>query len=140
MDYDRNIHHNPDAMAWAKFFVVSTKDMGREVFCDEGYMVGWFANAMMAMHDSMKPHEAADEIERLRWENANMEKLWGKSEKTWMEIRDKQDAEIERLQRENERLQKVNDNYVEAVEKLKVIIDKQSDEIERLLEALQVTR
>lgn len=38
--------------------------------------------------------------------------------------------EIERLQRENER-------YVEAVEKLKVIIDKQSDEIERLLEALQ---
>lgn len=40
---------------------------------------------------------AADEIERLRWENANMEKLWGKSEGTWMEIRDKQDAEIERL-------------------------------------------
>ena len=39
----------------------------------------------------------ADEIERLRWENANMEKLWGKSEKTWMEIRDEQDAEIERL-------------------------------------------
>ena len=66
MDYDRNIHHNPDAMAWAKFFVETTKDMGREVFCDEGYMVGWFANAMMAMHDSMKPHEAADEIERLR--------------------------------------------------------------------------
>lgn len=36
---------------------------------------------------------------------------------------------IEKLQRENERLQ-------EAVEKLKVIIDKQSDEIEQLLEAL----
>jgi hypothetical protein len=66
MDYDRNIHHNPDAMAWAKFFVETTKDMGREVFCDEGYMVGWFANAMMAMHDSIKPHESADEIERLR--------------------------------------------------------------------------
>ena len=41
--------------------------------------------------------EAAHEIEKLRWENANMEKLWGKSEGTWMEIRDKQDAEIERL-------------------------------------------
>ena len=26
-----------------------------------------------------------------------MEKLWGKSEGTWMEIRDKQDAEIEQL-------------------------------------------
>lgn len=46
---------------------------------------------------STRLKEAADEIERLRWENANMEKLWGKSEGTWMEIRDKQDAEIERL-------------------------------------------
>jgi CRISPR/Cas system CMR-associated protein Cmr1 (group 7 of RAMP superfamily) len=43
--------------------------------------------------------EAADEIEKLRWENANMEKLWGKSEGTWMEIRDKQDAKIERLRK-----------------------------------------
>ena len=49
---------------------------------------------------------AADEIERLRWENANMEKLWGKSEGTWMEIRDKQDAEIERLR---EALRKIAD-------------------------------
>ena len=29
----------------------TTKDMDRSVFEDEGYMVGWFANAMMAMHD-----------------------------------------------------------------------------------------
>ena len=49
-------------------------------------------------------HKAADEIERLRWENANMEKLWGKSEGTWMEIRDKQDAEIERLRDSLERI------------------------------------
>jgi len=49
-------------------------------------------------------NEAADKIERLRWENANMEKLWGKSEGTWMEIRDNQDAEIERLR---EALEKV---------------------------------
>ena len=48
--------------------------------------------------------EAADEIERLRWENANMEKLWGKSEGTWMEIRDKQDAEIELLRKERDGL------------------------------------
>lgn len=47
---------------------------------------------------------AADEIERLRWENANMEKLWGKSEGTWMEIRDKQDAEIERLRVDLDRM------------------------------------
>lgn len=42
-------------------------------------------------------NEAADEIERWRWENSNMEKLWGKSERTWMEIRDKQEATIEQL-------------------------------------------
>lgn len=26
-DYDMSIHHNPDGMAWAKFFVETTKDM-----------------------------------------------------------------------------------------------------------------
>ena len=50
-DYDLKIHRNPDAMAWAKFFIETTKDMDRDSFRDEGYMVGWFANAMMAMHD-----------------------------------------------------------------------------------------
>jgi len=62
MDYDRNIHHNPDAQAWAKFFIETTKDMDREVFSDEGYMITWFSNAMMAMHDSMKPQETDDTI------------------------------------------------------------------------------
>ena len=57
MDYDRNIHHNPDAQAWAKFFIETTKDMDREVFSDEGYMIAWFSNAMMAMHDSMAEKE-----------------------------------------------------------------------------------
>lgn len=51
--YDLRIHRNPDAMAWAKFFTETTKDMGREAFRDEGYMVAWFANAMMAMHDHL---------------------------------------------------------------------------------------
>ena len=51
--------------------------------------------------------EAADEIERLRWENANMEKLWGKSEGTWMEIRDNQDAEIERLREVLQSIKKI---------------------------------
>lgn len=53
-DYDMSIHNNPDAMAWAKFFVERTKDMNRDSFRDEEYMVGWFANAMMAMHDHVK--------------------------------------------------------------------------------------
>ena len=73
-----------------------------------------------------------DIVERLRnFETTNVDLLFLKNDAA---------LEIERLQRENERLQKVNDNYVKAVEKLKVIIDKQSDEIERLLEALHVTR
>jgi len=50
-DYDMSIHTNPDAMAWAKFFVETTKNMDRDAFRDESYMVGWFANAMMTMHD-----------------------------------------------------------------------------------------
>lgn len=62
MDYDMNIHHNPDAQAWAKFFIETTKDMDRDVFRDEGYMITWFANAMMAMHDYL----TKTEIERLR--------------------------------------------------------------------------
>ncbi len=62
MDYDMDIHHNPDAQAWAKFFIETTKDMDREVFRDEGYMITWFSNAMMAMHDSMKPQETDDTI------------------------------------------------------------------------------
>jgi hypothetical protein len=57
MDYDRSIHNNPDAQAWAKFFIETTEVMDRAAFRDEGYMIAWFSNAMMAMHDSMKPQE-----------------------------------------------------------------------------------
>lgn len=52
-DYDMSIHTNPSGMAWAKFFCETTKGMPREVFSDEGYMLSWFANAMMAMHDHL---------------------------------------------------------------------------------------
>jgi xylose isomerase len=62
MDYDMTIHHTPDAQAWAKFFIETTKDMDREVFRDEGHMIAWFANSMMAMHDYL--HKT--EIDRLR--------------------------------------------------------------------------
>lgn len=50
-NYDMSIHMNPDAMAWAKFFCETTRDMPRANFDDESYIVVWFANAMMAMHD-----------------------------------------------------------------------------------------
>jgi hypothetical protein len=44
--YDTSIHTNPDAMAWAKFFAQYY------AFPDNETMMGWFANAMMAQHDS----------------------------------------------------------------------------------------
>ena len=46
--YDMSIHSNPDAAAWAAFFKATFPDI------DEGLMHGWFANAMMAMHDHMR--------------------------------------------------------------------------------------
>jgi len=54
-DYDRSIHNNPDAQAWAKFFMAT---VNKQEWCiddiDQGLMIGWFANAMMAMHDHVK--------------------------------------------------------------------------------------
>jgi hypothetical protein len=48
-DYDLSIHQNPDADAWAKFFMECNPTCNIEL--DE--MRAWFANAMMAMHDHL---------------------------------------------------------------------------------------
>lgn len=45
--YDMSIHSNPDPQAWAKFFCETFPDC----VLDEGTMIGWFANSMMAAHD-----------------------------------------------------------------------------------------
>jgi hypothetical protein len=50
-DYDMSIHTNPDAQVWAKFFMECNPDSN----IPEDLMVTWFANAMMAMHDSIRP-------------------------------------------------------------------------------------
>ena len=51
-DYDMSIHDNSDAAAWAKFFMeTKTKNNWSLDDIDEDLMLGWFANAMMAMHD-----------------------------------------------------------------------------------------
>ena len=63
-EYDRNIHNNPDAAAWADFFMATFPNCG----ADRDTMLGWFANAMMAVHDSM-PSTAEVEaraLERLK--------------------------------------------------------------------------
>lgn len=49
-DYDLSIHTNPDAMAWAAFFHKCNPDCN----VPSDVMFGWFANAMMAMHDHIK--------------------------------------------------------------------------------------
>ena len=49
LSYDLSIHTNPDAAAWAKFFVETHPDTPH----GEDVMTGWFANAMMAMHDHL---------------------------------------------------------------------------------------
>ena len=46
-----SIHTNPDALAWAKFFEETRVKNGWPLIPDEATMHGWFANAMMAMHD-----------------------------------------------------------------------------------------
>jgi hypothetical protein len=55
--YDMSIHTNPDATAWARFYVETRERFTAEGrpgrFDDEENMVGWFANAMMAMHDHL---------------------------------------------------------------------------------------
>jgi len=45
-EYDRAIHHNPDAAVWAKCFIQTFPQMADK----EDLMLAWFANAMMAMH------------------------------------------------------------------------------------------
>jgi hypothetical protein len=55
--YDLSIHTNPDAQAWAKFWIETLpnmKDGWEKAVWDEELMTGWFANAMMAMHDHLK--------------------------------------------------------------------------------------
>lgn len=53
-EYDMSIHTNPDAAAWAKFYTETKANSANPAeFDDESNMIGWFANAMMAMHDHL---------------------------------------------------------------------------------------
>lgn len=54
-DYDRAIHRNPDAKAWADFFIATFPGQADK----HDLMLGWFANAMMAMHDHLKAQQSA---------------------------------------------------------------------------------
>ena len=47
-DYDMSIHSSTDAREWTDFFFKTYPNCN----VDRGAMIGWFANAMMAMHDN----------------------------------------------------------------------------------------
>lgn len=52
-EYDRSIHHCTDASKWAEFFMQTKAEKKWTIDdIDLGLMIGWFANAMMAMHDA----------------------------------------------------------------------------------------
>jgi hypothetical protein len=70
IDYDMKIHSNPDAQAWAKFFIQTKEKASWQIEdIDESLMLGWFANAMMAMHDSQRTWVGlTDEEVELYWD------------------------------------------------------------------------
>lgn len=49
LEYDHAIHSNPDAKAWADLFVQTHPALADK----HDLMLGWFANAMMAMYDHL---------------------------------------------------------------------------------------
>lgn len=61
-EYDMSIHTNPDARAWARFFIETKEqnDWGIDDV-DEEMMIGWFANAMEAMRDHVNNTRESDE-------------------------------------------------------------------------------
>ncbi len=70
-DWCSSIHSNPDAKAWADFFVAVFPGLTDK----HDLMLGWFANAMMAMHDHLKAQPGgvvqwpdADEIMQMAFE------------------------------------------------------------------------
>ena len=46
-----NLHDTPDAQVWAKEWLKIVKK-NPSIATDEGTMIGWFANAIMAGYDS----------------------------------------------------------------------------------------
>ena len=48
-DYDMSIHTSPDARRWNEFFRKTWPDYN----VPDDVMLGWFCNAMMAMHDHL---------------------------------------------------------------------------------------
>jgi len=62
--YEPHIHSNTDAQMWAKYFIkIKEKNNWKIEDIDEELMLGWFANAMMAMHDHIYQTKTVTEKE-----------------------------------------------------------------------------
>lgn len=56
-----------DASYWADWFVKTKNEQGWTLDdIDEGLMIAWFANAMMAMHDSVRQHDCEGVVEAVK--------------------------------------------------------------------------
>lgn len=60
INYDRSIHSNPSAEAWAALFIQTFPGLADK----HDLMLGWFANAMMAMHDHLMQQPAPPNVQR----------------------------------------------------------------------------
>ena len=75
-NYDIKIHSNPDAQAWAKFFIQTKEEKSwRTEDIDEPLMLAWFANAMMAMHDHLKSQRTWVDLTRTQMQDVYFEVL-----------------------------------------------------------------
>lgn len=73
--YPAAMSHNPDAKDWADFFMATFPNCG----ADPDIMLGWFANAMMAMHD----HIVSEAEKELEWISCE-DRLPTSDDEDWM--------------------------------------------------------
>lgn len=69
--YDKSIHSNPDAKAWADFFINTFPGLADK----HDLMHTWFANAMMAIHDHLLLKQQKQQAEPQRVTMAHMDAL-----------------------------------------------------------------
>ena len=63
--YDMRIHSNSSALAWTKFF----REHNPECNLGDNVMLGWFANAMMAMHAHIYQSTQPEQTEQITFKD-----------------------------------------------------------------------
>jgi hypothetical protein len=66
-----NLHETTDAKVWAEEFVKAL-EANPSIATDVGTMLGWFANAMMTMHDRTINHMSEREVKAIGWLSAEL--------------------------------------------------------------------